>query len=64
MSNLSNHFISVICKDKGICKSPKHYCTTCLRNRANNYRDNFSLIGEESKYKYTERFAGVIKNGK
>lgn len=70
MSNLANYFNFVICKDRELCKSPKHYCTTCLRNTANRYRDNFSLTGEiESEWnitnnEFTKRLKGAIKNGK
>lgn len=44
MSNIGI-FIEVVCDHKNNCKSKKHFCKTCTRNRAIKLNDNFSLDG-------------------
>lgn len=45
MSNTGEFFYRVRCEYNEICKSSRYYCNTCLRNKANKYKDNFSLDG-------------------
>ena len=45
ISNIGLYFKTIICDKKDVCKTPESYCRTCLRNKANKYKDYFSVVG-------------------
>ncbi|WP_338630431.1 hypothetical protein [Clostridium baratii] len=51
MSDFKSIFKSVYCKDNEYCGADKNLCDTCLRNKANVYKDNFVLITEGYRVK-------------
>lgn len=36
--------LDVRCEHRDVCTSSDYHCKTCLRNKANDYKDKFSVL--------------------
>ena len=40
------------CEHRKVCTTPEYHCRTCLRNKANDYSDKFSIYKDGYKSKW------------